>query len=97
MTDEEGEYWDELFTRTTPKLSGRGVDFLSGKTLVYKDDDGTITILPPKTTSAKPQNGTMTITIDGLACKYIEARMLATKQSPAKIVSNLVKKELALA
>jgi hypothetical protein len=23
MTDEEAEYWDELYTRTTPKLSGK--------------------------------------------------------------------------
>jgi hypothetical protein len=39
----------------------------------------------------------MTIKIGGLACKYIEAKMLTTKQSPARIVSNLVKRELAFA
>ena len=37
------------------------------------------------------------VILDQLSAEYLTAKMLATKQSPTEIISNLVRKELSLA
>jgi hypothetical protein len=37
------------------------------------------------------------VVLDPLSAEYITAKMLATKQSPTEIISNLVRRELSLA
>ena len=37
------------------------------------------------------------VILDQLSAEYLTARMLATKQTPTEIISNLIRKELSLA
>jgi len=37
------------------------------------------------------------VILDKLSAEYLAAKMLATKQSPTEIISNLIRKELSLA
>jgi hypothetical protein len=37
----------------------------------------------------------MMITLDQFSAKYIQARMLATKQTPAELISSMIKREMA--
>jgi len=37
------------------------------------------------------------VLLDQLSAEYLTAKMLATKQSPTEIISNLIRKELSLA
>jgi len=37
------------------------------------------------------------VILDQLSAEYLTAKMLATKQSPTEIISNLIRKELSLA
>ncbi|MDR2185691.1 MAG: hypothetical protein LBO80_08540 [Treponema sp.] len=39
----------------------------------------------------------MMVILDQLSAQYLTAKMLATKQSPTEIISNMVRRELSLA
>jgi hypothetical protein len=39
----------------------------------------------------------MMVVLDHLSAEYLTAKMLATKQSPTEIISNMVRRELSLA
>ena len=39
----------------------------------------------------------MMVILDQLSAKYLTSKMLATKQSPTEIISNLIRRELSLA
>ena len=39
----------------------------------------------------------MMVVLDRLSAEYLTAKMLATKQSPTEIISNMVRRELSLA
>ena len=38
----------------------------------------------------------MMVILDQLSAEYLKAKMLATKQSPTEIISNLIRRELSL-
>jgi len=98
MTEEEAEYWDELFTRTTPKLSGNGkcgpLTRNTDKTLLFKNPDGTVTIVPPIVNDT-----TTLITFDpeNLVSETFKTKIYTAKRSSPKIKKNVAKKELAFA
>jgi len=39
----------------------------------------------------------MLVALDQLSAQYLQARMLATKQSPTEIISDMIRRELGLA
>jgi len=39
----------------------------------------------------------MMVALDQLSAQYLQARMLATKQSPSEIISSMIRRELGLA
>ena len=39
----------------------------------------------------------MMVILDQLSAEYLKSKMLATKQSPTEIISNLIRRELTLA
>jgi hypothetical protein len=39
----------------------------------------------------------MMVILDQLSAEYLTAKMLATKQSPTEIISNMIRRELSLA
>ncbi|MCL2844731.1 MAG: hypothetical protein FWE23_04675 [Chitinivibrionia bacterium] len=96
MTDEEADYWDELFTRTTPEVSKSGKPgfFIrnKNKTLVFQNPDDTITIVPPRVNDT-----TTLITFDPKNLASITTKTHTTKLSAIKTAKKRAKKELALA
>jgi hypothetical protein len=40
---------------------------------------------------------TMIVALDQVSAQYLTAKMLSTKQSPAEIISNMIRREMSLA
>ena len=82
MTDEEAEYWDELYTRTTPKID-------TSKPGYY-----TTHIAPLLKAEAESKGD---IKLDEATIRIIKAKAEAARQTPAELIGELVRKDLALA
>jgi hypothetical protein len=61
--------------------------------------DELFTKTTPAGDSSKPgvfaRQKEMVVALDSFTARYLEARMLATKRSPAELISDMVRKELA--
>ncbi|MHC6202749.1 hypothetical protein ACYULU_06105 [Breznakiellaceae bacterium SP9] len=70
MSEEEAEYWDDLFTQTTPKIaSGKGGFFTERRQQMILLNEETV--------------------------RYINAKADALKQTPAELVAEFVRRDLA--
>jgi hypothetical protein len=61
--------------------------------------DELFTKTTPKVDTSQPgvfaRQKEMVVALDSFTARYLEARMLATKRSPAELISEMVRKELA--
>jgi hypothetical protein len=83
MTDEEAEYWDDLFTRTTPKIDESG-----------GPNNGFFTERRERLAREAAEAVEM-VTVDRLTIQWLHAKAEATHKTPAEIIGELVRKELA--
>jgi len=56
----------------------------------------TIPEVDPKVPGPFMKHRNRMVILDQLSAEYLTAKMLATKQSPTEIISNLIRKELSL-
>jgi len=96
MTDEEYDRLADLFAKEPPKVLGNGQDgpliTRGNKTLVFKNPDGTITIVPPRANDT-----TTLITFDPENLASITTKTHTIKQPTIKTAKKTIKKRLALA
>ncbi|GHU24279.1 hypothetical protein FACS1894172_10470 [Spirochaetia bacterium] len=83
MTDEEAEYWDELFTRSTPRIDESG-----------GPNNGFFTERRVRL-AREAVEADETVKVDHQTAQWLRAKAEATHQTPAQIVGELVRKELA--
>ncbi|GHV81374.1 hypothetical protein AGMMS49944_31650 [Spirochaetia bacterium] len=83
LTDEEYDALDELYTRTTPELSGKPGYYT--------------THIMPLIKERLAREADETIRVDRLTIQWLHAKAEATHKTPAEIIGELVRKELASA
>jgi hypothetical protein len=78
MTDEEAEYWDELLTRTTPKLSGKSGGFFTDRARMRIESEK-----PPQT-----------VPVDKLTAGWLHAMTETTHKTPTELIGELVREKV---
>ena len=82
MTDEEAEYWDELFTCTTPKLaSGPQRGFFTERR---------------ERLAREAAEADETVKVDHQTAQWLRAKADATHKTPAEIIDELVREKIAV-
>ncbi|GHV34155.1 hypothetical protein AGMMS4952_26490 [Spirochaetia bacterium] len=86
LTDEEYDALDELLTRTTPELSGKPGYY-------------TTHIMPliQERMACEAAEADEMVTLDRLTIQWLRTRAETTHKTPAEIIGELVRKELASA
>lgn len=84
LTEEEYDALDELYTRTTPEISGKPGYY-------------TTHIMPliEERKAREAAEAEETVRLDRLTAQWVRTRAEATHKTPAEILGELVRKELA--